>query len=91
MCRLYEVINISTWLPVCQCRRLKRCEFNPVLGKALGERNGDPLQDSCLENPIDSRAWWATVHRVAKSWVAKSWVTQSWTQLKRLNIAHIST
>ena len=26
------------------------------------------LQDSCLENPTDRGAWWATVHRVAKSW-----------------------
>jgi len=30
--------------------------------------HGNPLQDSCLENPEDGRAWRATVHRVAKSW-----------------------
>ena len=30
--------------------------------------HGNPLQDSCLENPVDGGAWWATVHRVAKSW-----------------------
>ena len=30
--------------------------------------NGNPLQYSCLENPMDRGAWWATVHRVAKSW-----------------------
>ena len=29
--------------------------------------NGNPLQYSCLENPMDRRAWWATVHGVAKS------------------------
>ena len=29
--------------------------------------NGDPLQHSCLENPVDRGAWWATVHAVAKS------------------------
>ena len=34
----------------------------------LGEGNGTPLQYSCLENPMDRRAWWATVHGVAKSW-----------------------
>ena len=34
---------------------------------SLGEGNGNPLQYSCLENPMDGRAWWATVHRVAKS------------------------
>ena len=32
------------------------------------EGNGNPLQYSYLENPMDRRAWWATVHRVAKSW-----------------------
>ena len=32
-----------------------------------GEGNGNPLQYSCLENPVDREAWWATVHRVAKS------------------------
>ena len=31
------------------------------------EENGYTLQDSCLENPMDSGAWWATVYRVAKS------------------------
>ena len=33
-----------------------------------GEGDGNPLQYSCLENPIDRGAWWATVHGVAKSW-----------------------
>ena len=33
-----------------------------------GEGNGTPLQYSCLENPMDGGAWWATVHGVAKSW-----------------------
>ena len=33
---------------------------------ATGERNGNCLQYSCLENPMDSGAWWATVHRVAR-------------------------
>ena len=32
----------------------------------LGEGNGNPLQYSCLENPMDRRAWWATVHGVAR-------------------------
>ena len=34
---------------------------------SLGEGNGTPLQDSCLENPMDGGAWWAVVHAVAKS------------------------
>ena len=39
----------------------------PVLEKARGEGNGNPLQYSYLGNPIDRGAWWATVHGVAKS------------------------
>ena len=35
--------------------------------EANGEGNGTPLQYSCLENPMDVGAWWATVHGVAKS------------------------
>jgi len=38
----------------------------PGLGRSLGEGNGNPLQYSCLENPMDRGAWWATVHGVAK-------------------------
>ena len=36
----------------------------PGLGRSLGEGNGNPLQYSCLENPIGRGAWWATVHSV---------------------------
>ena len=36
-------------------------------GRSPGERNGNPLQYSSLENSMDRGAWWATVHRVAKS------------------------
>ena len=41
--------------------------FNPWVSKNPWRRRGDPLQYSCLENPMDRGAWWATVHRVAKS------------------------
>ena len=37
------------------------------LGRSPGEGHSNPLQYSCLENPRDGGAWWATVHRVAKS------------------------
>ena len=36
-------------------------------GRSPGEGNGDPLQYSCLENPMDGGAWYATVHGVTKS------------------------
>ena len=43
-----------------------------LLGRSPGEGNGNPLQYSCLENPMDRGAWWATVHGVAKSWTLLS-------------------
>ena len=39
----------------------------PGLGRSPGEGNGNPLQYSSLENPMDRGAWWATVHGVVKS------------------------
>ena len=40
-----------------------------------GEGNGNPLQYSCLENPMDRGAWWDTVHRVSKSWTWLKWLS----------------
>ena len=39
----------------------------PEWGRSSGEGHGNPLQDSCLENPMDRGAWWAAVHGVTKS------------------------
>ena len=39
----------------------------PGLGRSSGGGNGNPLQYSCLENPMDRDAWWAIVHGVTKS------------------------
>ena len=50
---------------ICQFRRSKR-HAGLILG--AGRSPGNPLQYSCLENPIDKGVWWATVHRVEKSW-----------------------
>ena len=48
---------------------------NPGWGRFPGGGYGNPLQYSCLDNPTDRETWWATVHRV----------TKSWTQLKQLS------
>ena len=56
-----------------QCRRHKRCGFDPWVRKIPGsgrcpvEGHGNPVQYSCLENSMDRRAWWATVHSIAES------------------------
>ena len=47
----------------------------PGMGRSPGERHDNPLQCSCLENPVDREAWWATVHRVAKSWTQLKWLS----------------
>ena len=41
---------------------------NPGLERSPGGERGNPLEYSCLENPMDREAWQAIVHRVAKSW-----------------------
>ena len=71
---VYWKIHIFTGFPggasdkemTCQCRRLKR--FPSWVGKIPWRGgHGNPLQYSCLENPMDRGAWRATVHRVTKS------------------------
>ena len=53
----------------------------PGFGRSPGGSHGNPLQKSCLENPMDKGTWQATVHRVA----------QSLTQLKQLGTAQYDT
>ena len=47
----------------------------PGLGKFPGGRHGNPLQYSCLENPMDRRAWQATVHWITKSQTWPKWLS----------------
>ena len=54
----------------CLCRKTQETDPGSIagLGRSSGEGNGNPLQDSCLENPMDGGAWRDTVHVVAE-WV----------------------
>ena len=62
--------------PTCQCKRLKRdAGLIPRLGRYPRGGHGNPLQYSCLENPMDRGAWQATVQRVTESDMTK--VTQN--------------
>ena len=61
--------------PAYQSRRLKRCRFNPWVGKIPWKRTWQPTQYSCLENPMDRGTWWATVYRVVKSWTRLKWLS----------------
>ena len=53
--------------PLANAGDVKDAGVIPGSGRSPGEGHGNPLKYSCLENPMDRRAWWATVHRVAKS------------------------
>ena len=68
ICRIW---GLPRWLSgkefACQCRRLRRFRFNPGSGRSPGVGNGNKLQYSCLENPMDGGAWWATVHGVTQN------------------------
>ena len=46
---------------------LRDMDLIPGWGRSPGGEHGNPLQCSCLENPMDKGAWWAMVHRVTKS------------------------
>ena len=53
--------------PTCQCRSCRRCGFHPGSGKSPRGGHSHPPQSSCLENPVDGEAWWATAYGVTKS------------------------
>ena len=65
-------LGASQWLSseesACNTRDAGDSGLIPGSGRSPGGRHGNPLQYSCLENPMDRGAWWATVHRAAKSW-----------------------
>ena len=56
--------------PVVKCNAgdVRGAGFIAGPGRCPGGGHGNPLQCSCLENPMDRGAWWATVHGVKKSW-----------------------
>ena len=53
--------------PLAKAGDVREVGLIPGLGRYAGEGNGNPLQCSCLENPMNRAGWWATVHRVAKT------------------------
>ena len=63
--------------PARQCRRRKRCGFNPWVGKIPWRRAWQPLQYSCLEHPMDGGAWRTVVPRVTQ---IRTWLKQLSTQ-----------
>ena len=62
---------METNLPA-NARDIRDAGLIPGLGRSPGEGNGNPLQYSCLENPMDRGPWRATVHWIAKSQIRLS-------------------
>ena len=62
--------------PTYQCRKHKTKDEGliPVSGRCSWGACGNPLQYSCLENPMDRGAWWATIHTVTKSQIRLKWL-----------------
>ena len=58
----------------------------PGIGRSPGEGNGNPLQYSCLGNPMDRGAWWATVHEVEKNRTRLGWLTQQQQTFMDINV-----
>ena len=54
---------------------LRDASSPPRSGRSPGGGYGNPLQYFCLENPMNWGAWWATIHRVAKSWTRLKWLS----------------
>ena len=81
--RRYKVKIISTskklsGFPAGSDRKESACNAGDMgsilwLGRSPGGGHGNPLQYSCLENPMDRGAWWATVHGVTRRW---TWINQ---------------
>ena len=67
----YWIISLSSYFPGDSGGRESACNAGdlgsiPGSGRSPGEGNGNPLQDSCLGNPMDKGAWQATVHGIAE-------------------------
>ena len=65
----------ATQMAPANVRNLRDVGLIPGLGRSPGGGHGYPLQYFCLENPMDRRASWATVPRVAKSWTWLTWLS----------------
>ena len=76
---LKSSISLSTWAPrphfplPANVGDIRDVGSIPGWERSPGGGQDNPFQYSCLENPMDRGAWWATVHRVAKSW---TWLRQ---------------
>ena len=66
----------------------------PESGKSPGGGHSNPFQYSCLENPMDREAWWATVHGVSKSQTQMKWLSmqtlQAWLHIRSRKLHNLN-
>ena len=62
----YRVSQVAQW-QTANAGGTRDLSSNPGVGRSPGEGNDNPLQYSCLGNPKDRGAWWASVHGITKS------------------------
>ena len=83
--------GLPRWLngeePACQCRKTGEANSVPGIGRSPEGGNGNPLQYSCLENPMDGGAWWATDHEVTKN---QTWF-RDWAQHSTNHMVHTAS
>ena len=65
-----EKADVKYWIIKSQSMSLWQ-----LVGRSPGEGYSNPLQYSCLENPMDRGPWWATLHWVSKSWTRLKWLS----------------
>ena len=74
--RFLQFLGLPWWLrgkeSACNAGAAGDMGLIPGSGRSPGGGHGNPLQYSCLENPMDRGAWWATVHKVAESDMAEA-------------------
>ena len=63
-----KLMVLAVKSPSANAENLRDLDLIPGLGRSSGEGSGNPLQYSCLENPMDRGAWRATFHRVTHDW-----------------------
>ena len=66
----YNMSDMTQWVknPPANAGDIRDVGSIPRLGRSPGEGNSNPVQYSCLGNPMDRGAWWSPVHGIAKTW-----------------------
>ena len=81
-----KCLNPVVMKPLANAGDIKDTGLIPELGRFPGEGHGYPIQYSCLENPMDRRAWRATLHRVPENWTQWKWLSMHSTHALSLRI-----